>query len=731
MRNLWLYALVASSVALPASAQEATGDTASDPVVLPEIVVTIDALRSDLPEGAIPGSVQVIGGDEVRERANWDLPKFLSERVAGLTPDNGTISGASVNLRGRQVQVLINGVARASELRGFSRELSIIDVNSIERIEVVKGATSLFGNGATGGLINIVTRSAEEEGFHGDGSARISLSEEDLDDGLATDLAAGLGYRSGDFGIRLDLVATLTGDRFDGAGQLIPSDPLIGQGGSDNLRRFAFTGTTDYALGDHEFELSGSWVDLEQDIDFTTDFTTDPISVDFSAPYEGEPVDDRTSSVSLDYRNRAFLLGDLRMTAFYTSAERRAAFVGFDPVANPLVAAVDGTTNLPSTEAQTELSTQQFGMRAQVTTDFDLAAVTYGIDYQRDDVEQVQLDGQDAIAPMQQDSVAAFVELNLPLGERFDIRTGARYEKSFLTVDDFVRPAIFNPFAGVPGFPTGPAPARAVTGGDFDYDALVFNAGLVFHATEELDLFTGFSQGFSIPDVGAFTRRAGIPADLSSPAGLAELFNPSPISFADIQPDAAIVNNYEAGFRLDLGRYNIEASGFVSTSDDGTTFEPGTNRISQQKEIVYGGEAILSARPIDALQLGAVVAYTEGRFDSDDDGDIDSFLQNNRIVSPVTATLFASYDLTRRFEGLTLGASAAFTSSRDRDPASEIDATTTLDLSARYASDFGTFSLAVENLFDTDQLNPTATAVRGIPVGDEGRRIFFGYAVAF
>ncbi|MEM6906267.1 MAG: TonB-dependent receptor, partial [Pseudomonadota bacterium] len=296
---------------------------------------------------------------------------------------------------------------------------------------------------------------------------------------------------------------------------------------------------------------------------------------------------------------------------------------------------------------------------------------------------------------------------------------------------DFVRPAIFNPFAGAPGFPTGPAPARLVTGGDVDYDALVFNAGLVFHATEEIDLFAGFSQGFSIPDVGAFTRRAGIPANLSSPAGLAELFSPAPISFADIQPDAAIVNSYEAGLRFANERYSFEASGFVSTSDDGTTFEPGTNRVSQQKEIVYGGEVIVTARPIDPLQLGAVLAYTEGRFDSDGDGEIDSFLQNNRIVSPVTATLYASYGFSGPLDGLTVGASAAFTSSRNRDPAREIEETATLDLRASYASRFGTFSLSVENVFDTEQLNPTATSVRGIPVGDEGRRIFLAYGMTF
>ncbi|MFX5622887.1 TonB-dependent receptor plug domain-containing protein, partial [Acinetobacter baumannii] len=38
----------------------------------------------------------------------------------------------------------------------------LIDLNAVERIEVVAGASSLYGSGATGGTVNFITRKAED-----------------------------------------------------------------------------------------------------------------------------------------------------------------------------------------------------------------------------------------------------------------------------------------------------------------------------------------------------------------------------------------------------------------------------------------------------------------------------------------------------------------------------------------------------------------------------------------
>lgn len=694
-------AAILAGLALPAAAQ--------DSFVVEPIVV--ETLRTPAVQGSVPGSIEIIEGDEIVEEAGGDLARFLGNRVAGMAPSTGTISGASQTLRGRDFQVLVNGVPRVSALRGFSRELALIDPSSISRVEIIKGATALYGNGATGGLVNIITRAADKEGASFGALTRLSFNDQNVGESLGTDLSAYGQYRNEDFGVRLDLGATLTNNTFDGAGRQMPSDPLIGQGGGDNLRRYALSATADYAVGPHEFELFGTVVKLDQDLDFNPDYSTDPVTTDFSSPYEGEDVEDGTKSFIANYRNRETPLGDLKVTGFYSNSERQAAFVPLGP-ANPLVYFSGDPLNPQDPDAQSVLDTEQYGARATLSNEFEYAIVTAGIDYQHDNVSQVILDGRDIIAPMSQDSIAGFVQVDVPVGEMVDLRAGVRYEKFFLDVEDFTRPTVFQ--LGVPF----PIPAVDVIGGSFDYDALVFNLGGVLHVTEEIDVFAGFNQGFSIPDVGAFTRRALNPNP----------FDPSPISFASIQPAAAIVNSYEAGVRYDDDWLHVEAAGFVSTSDEGTTFDPATNEITQQEEIIWGAELDVAAEVTDDLAIGTVLGYQEGRYDSDGDGDIDAFLPNNRIVSPFTATVYGDYAVT---PALAVGAEVVFTAGRDRDPAFELENTVTVNLHGTYDLGPGTVMAGVLNLFDRDQLNPTATSVRNIPIADEGRRIWVGYEIDF
>ena len=62
-----------------------------------------------------------------------------------------------MNLRGRSMMVMVDGV-RLNSSRSDSRQLDSIDPFNIDRIEVISGATSLYGGGSTGGPVNIVTK---------------------------------------------------------------------------------------------------------------------------------------------------------------------------------------------------------------------------------------------------------------------------------------------------------------------------------------------------------------------------------------------------------------------------------------------------------------------------------------------------------------------------------------------------------------------------------------------
>lgn len=58
--------------------------------------------------------------------------------------------------------IMVDGV-RLNFSRSDSRQLDLIDPFNINHIEVISGATSLYGGHRSGGLINIVTKKGQKE----------------------------------------------------------------------------------------------------------------------------------------------------------------------------------------------------------------------------------------------------------------------------------------------------------------------------------------------------------------------------------------------------------------------------------------------------------------------------------------------------------------------------------------------------------------------------------------
>jgi iron complex outermembrane receptor protein len=205
------------------------------------------------------------------------------------------------------------------------------------------------------------------------------------------------------------------------------------------------------------------------------------------------------------------------------------------------------------------------------------------------------------------------------------------------------------------------------------------------------------------------------------------------LSYGDIGPKAQIVNNYELGFRGASGPLRMSIAGFVSTSDDGVNFDPATNRITQQKEIIYGMEATGSWTVNQSLTFGTVLRVQEGRYDSNKDGVIDAYLPNNRIGAPFRGLLSADY----RFDnGVLLRVEGEGFSGRDRpiDTAGtryKLEPAAVFNASLAIPWRGSTFYLAANNIFDTAYENPTATSVRNLPVYSWGRTISAGMRTSF
>ncbi|MCS7279075.1 MAG: TonB-dependent receptor [Thermodesulfobacteriaceae bacterium] len=133
--------------------------------VLPEVVVT--ATRTEVPLENIPGRVIILKEDEI-EKISSAISKVdeILQYVSGLNSVRGLgiyslVSRAT--LRGlsdeqSRTLVLVDGVPINKSDTGevnFNR----INLNEIERIEIFKGpASSIYGNNAMGGVINIITK---------------------------------------------------------------------------------------------------------------------------------------------------------------------------------------------------------------------------------------------------------------------------------------------------------------------------------------------------------------------------------------------------------------------------------------------------------------------------------------------------------------------------------------------------------------------------------------------
>lgn len=685
--------------------------------------IVVSATRSSEKISSIPGTVQVIEKEELEEklRSSVSLNEFLGKYVAGLTGDNGTLAGSGQTFRGRSVQVLVNGSPRNIALRNNSRMLSLIDPNSIERIEIINGASGIYGDGGTGGIVNIITKKAADEGLRGFVSEEISTSEHSLIDGAHTTTSGELAYGKGNFGLIVNGRIKTTGDMFDGDGDRVPEDPMVGQGGGSGIKQFNISGQGNYEGDQFDVSLYGSWVYLDQDLDYFSNYQTDPVSLDESQPYTGKPTHENTKNIGATVNFYDFALGDVQLDAYFNDSEKRASYVPADPISNPLVYSAPG--QVQSDDAQSVLFAKQAGLRSTVKSDLSFilegAQLNWGLDYSYNDITQTMMDGTDIIAPMEQHAYAGFAQFDIPLGDMIDIRAGVRHERYNLSISDYTRPAASYLLSSTFIIPV---PAASVTGADVDFSATVFNAGIVLHPHEALDLFANFSQGYSVPDVGAFTRRAVNP------------LNPYQTSFdySDLAPDAAIVNNYEIGARFENDRIKAAFSAFMSTSDKGTNITADALTMSQQKERIYGAELKLDVSINEAWNAGAVLAYTEGRWDEDGDGTIDDDLPNSRIGAPFRSTFFTSY----RFDnGISLYGEALFTSARDANDGGnrqlKLKPTFTVNSRVSYKRDWGEFHLGVDNILDRKQMNVTASSLRNTNILGEGRRIYAGLRKQF
>lgn len=162
---------LAMALAFPAFGQAISS---AETRVLGESVVT--ATRSAARADELVSDVVVIGQEEIQESTARTLPELLA-RAAGvqMAANGGAGKTSSVFIRGtesRHTILLIDGVRYGSATAG-TPVWDAVPLESIERIEVLKGPTSaLYGSDGVGGVVQIFTKKGRT-GFHPYASATV------------------------------------------------------------------------------------------------------------------------------------------------------------------------------------------------------------------------------------------------------------------------------------------------------------------------------------------------------------------------------------------------------------------------------------------------------------------------------------------------------------------------------------------------------------------------------
>lgn len=575
----------------------------------------VTATRSAVSIAAVPGAVTVVTREQIDDQTKTSprLGPMLAQVVPGLGAATENVSNFGQNIRGRAILVMIDGVPQSTS-RNVSRDFINIDPAMVERVEVVRGATSVYGNGATGGVINILTRRPQTDrlAMSTELSTEASLSQPGTE-GLGPRLAQRVSGRSGPLDFIASGAMARTGALFDAEGDRIPPDPT-GQGGFAETNSFDLFGKFGYqfgADGAQRLELSGNRLQTRQVTDFASDFSINslPAYEQKATALSGLELErgqgSTNSMVNLEYSHGS-LLGQRLQAQVYTR-DYHTVFRPFDDRRYRTVADTlpDGSTTTRREYTygevmQTYVNSSKYGGRVQVESPLASrlgASVLWGADLTKETTAQpvylydstafVQSDGRvfekvgDAVfvPPLDLRTLGLFAQFSANPVSRLVLRAGVRHERASVQVDDFTA------LNGV-----------SITGGVLRFRPFLYNAGAVLNLTDAVNVFGDFSQGFSLADVGLVIRQPASGFTLGA---------------REAQPQR--VDQYEAGIRGSWRPVQASATIFRNTSELGTSV--GANlQVVRAPERVRGLELTLDAQPVSRFGMGGTLTWTEGEF---------------------------------------------------------------------------------------------------------------------
>ena len=152
------FAQVKSKVLIKNVSSNDTTVSNDKPIKLGEVEIT--SLRVNRKLREMPTSLDVTSALTFQKKSSLSLSQVLNNEP-GIAMGSDGVWATNVNVRGlgeQRLVTLIDG-DRVETATDLTASLSMIDVNDIEKVEIIKGAQSvLYGTGAMGGIINVITK---------------------------------------------------------------------------------------------------------------------------------------------------------------------------------------------------------------------------------------------------------------------------------------------------------------------------------------------------------------------------------------------------------------------------------------------------------------------------------------------------------------------------------------------------------------------------------------------
>lgn len=708
-RNPCLYLSISlASLSLPAAAA-----TPKETVELK--AVTVSATRGGTEAGKTPQKITVISREQIEQQLaiTSDHGAVLSNLIPSYSPSRQKMSSAGESFRGRSALILIDGVPQSTPLRDSQRDGYVIDLSMVERIEVIHGASAEHGLGATGGIINYVTRRPTGGALRQHAGISLTAPGDYESEGLGYKLDYRVEGTQGSFDYLASASWNTQGMFYDANGDLIGVDDTQGD-------------VMDSTAQDVLLKL-GYWLDDNQNINLMInhyqvegehDYVNVPGDANAGIPAtsrkgdpQGKAPQNEVLASSLSYKHADLYGNELGLQLY--SQRFRGRFGGGINVAfqDSSIAPVGTLFD------QSQNESDKYGAKLTLSRDGLLdnhLKLVGGLDILQDTTsQQLILTDREWVPETVFRNYAPFLQAEIRALDQLTLFAGVRHEFADLEVDSFHTIASASqPPGGV-----------AVEGGNPSFEETLYNIGAVWQVSSWAQLFTNYSEGFGMPDVGRVLRGIGTPGTRVD-------------DFLDLQP--VVTENKEVGLRLNHGPFDAEISYYESDADLGSRLDSvgGVYQVRRERTEIDGIEFTGGWQVNDAHRLKLSYAQVNGRSDTNGDGKVDTDL-NGANISPDRYGISWQANWTDKLHSLL---QANHYASRDFDqPELEFDGYTLVDASIGYRTPVGDVSLGVENLLNREYLTYYSQAANtgsdqtrnGRVFNGRGRTLTLGYQVSF